>query len=63
MEKIEELIMELEMAIERYDYYCAKYYQEQARNELARLSKLKDKHSKKLVKENLQKLCNLEYYL
>lgn len=63
MEKIEELIMELEMAIERNDYYYAKVYHAQAKNELARLCKLKDKHSKQLVKENLQKLYNLEYYL
>ena len=63
MERIEELIMELEMAIERYDVSCAKYYHAQAKNELARLCKLKDKHSKQLVKENLQKLYNLECYL
>lgn len=63
MEKIEELIIEMEMAIERYDIVVAKVYQNQIRNELTRLCKLKDKTSKKLVQENVIKLYNLERYL
>ena len=63
MEKIEELIIEMEMAIERNDIGCAKFYQSQVRNELTRLCKLKDKHSKQLVQENITKLYNLEKYI
>ena len=63
MEKIEEMMMEMEMSIERNDLITAKYYQSQVRNELTRLCKLKDKKSKMLVNENVQKLYNLERYL
>lgn len=63
MEKIEELIMEMEMAIERCDIECAKFYQNQVRTELTRLCKLKDKQSKQLVQENITRLYNLERYL
>lgn len=63
MEKIEEMMMEMEMSIERNDLISARYYQSQVRNELTRLCKLKDKKSKMLVNENVQKLYNLERYL
>ena len=61
--KIEELIIELEMAIERDDKKATSYYLSQAKNELSRLCKLKDKESKKAFNENIIKLGNLERYI
>ena len=63
MKKIEELIMELEMAIERFDDVSAEAYLSQAKNELSRLCKLSDKESKKLFNENCMKVRNLEIIL
>lgn len=63
MKKIEELIIELEMAIERDEVTAINYYLAQAKNELANLCKMKDKESKQLFATNIVKLGNLERYL